>query len=75
MEFGWNLIAMRSLALKGRAQMAEEPAEPTNVEEFTIPRLMKEGNVTQTQARQLIVALGHDWSSLFLEARFLAKKR
>ncbi|GAA2830783.1 hypothetical protein EDC40_11740 [Aminobacter aminovorans] len=55
--------------------MAEEPAEPTNVEEFTIPRLMKEGNVTQTQARQLIVALGHDWSSLFLEARFLAKKR
>ena len=56
-------------------EMAEEPAEPTNVEDFTIRRLMKEGNVTETQARQLIAALGYDWSSLLREARFLAKKR
>jgi hypothetical protein len=66
---------MRSLALKGCAKMAEDPAEPTKVEDFTIRRLMKEGNVTETQARQLIAALGYDWSSLLREARFLAKKR
>ncbi|GAA2831052.1 hypothetical protein EDC40_11778 [Aminobacter aminovorans] len=55
--------------------MAEEPADPTNVEDFMIRRLMKEGKITETQARHLIASLGYDWSSLLREARFLAKKR
>ncbi|MBE1205945.1 hypothetical protein [Aminobacter carboxidus] len=48
--------------------------EPTKIEDFTARRLMKEGNVTEEQARQLIAVLGYDWSSLMREARILARK-
>jgi len=55
--------------------MAEEPSEPQNIEDFVVRRLMKEGNITEEQARKLVVDLGYQWSSLVREARFLAKKR
>ncbi|SUU90816.1 hypothetical protein EDC40_101282 [Aminobacter aminovorans] len=55
--------------------MSEGPADATKIEYLIIRRLMKEGNVTEEQARQLIAYLGHDWSSLIREARFVAKKR
>jgi len=55
--------------------MVEEDSQPTKIEDFVVRRLMKEGNITEEQARKLVANLGHDWSSLIREARFLAKKR
>ncbi|CAI2936179.1 hypothetical protein [Aminobacter niigataensis] len=55
--------------------MVEESSDPKKVEDFVIRRLMKEGQITEEQARKLVANLGHQWASLLREARFLAKKR
>lgn len=55
--------------------MVEEPSELQNIEDFVVRRLMREGNITEDQARKLVADLGYQWSSLLREARFLAKKR
>lgn len=36
-------------------------------------RLVKETGITETQARDLIHLIGHDWPSLIREAKILAK--
>jgi hypothetical protein len=40
-----------------------------------VQRLVKEANITEEQARELIALLGSDWPSLMREARFLTRKR
>jgi hypothetical protein len=40
-----------------------------------VQRLVKEANITEEQARELIALLGYDWASLIREARFLTRKR
>lgn len=40
-----------------------------------VQRLVKEANMTEEQARELIALLGPDWPSLMREARFLTRKR
>ena len=55
--------------------MAEESSEPQNIEDFVVRRLMREGNITEEQARKLVADLGYQWSSLLREAKFLANKR
>lgn len=40
-----------------------------------VQRLVKEANITEEQARELIALLGLDWPSLMREARFLTRKR
>jgi hypothetical protein len=40
-----------------------------------VQRLVKEANITEEQARELIALLGPDWPSLMREARFLTRKR
>lgn len=40
-----------------------------------LQRLVKEANITEEQARELIALLGSDWPSLMREARFLTRKR
>ncbi|GAA2849611.1 hypothetical protein GCM10010836_50680 [Aminobacter aminovorans] len=73
--FDGNSITTLSVGLQRITVMSEGPADATKIEYLIIRRLMKEGNVTEEQARQLIAYLGHDWSSLIREARFVAKKR
>ena len=40
-----------------------------------VQRLVKEANITEEQARELIALLGSNWPSLMREARFLTRKR
>jgi hypothetical protein len=53
--------------------MADEPDKPAK--ETLVQRLVKEANITEEQARELIALLGYDWASLMREARFLTRKR
>jgi hypothetical protein len=57
-------------------QMAgEQHKTPSASYELIVQRLVKEANITEEQARELIALLGYDWSSLMREARFLTRKR
>lgn len=44
-------------------------------DDSVVQRLVKEANITEEQARELIALLGSDWPSLMREARFLTRKR
>ena len=39
-----------------------------------VERLMRETGISQTQARDLVIMLGVDWSSLVREARLIRKE-
>ena len=52
--------------------MADEPNRPQSAEDVAARRLVKETGITEGQARELIVLLGLNWSSLLLEARIHA---
>ncbi|WP_181179391.1 hypothetical protein [Mesorhizobium sp. B2-7-1] len=42
-----------------------------NQAELLIPRLVKEAEISEEQARELVDLIGTDWPSLLREARFL----
>jgi hypothetical protein len=54
----------------------EQDKAPQRVpDDLVVQRLVKEANITEEQARELIAFLGHNWASLMREARFLTRKR
>ena len=57
--------------------MEESPGNWVSTEgkRLLIKRLVKEAGITQAQARQLVDALGPNWSSLIREARIIAEQR
>ncbi|QND59860.1 hypothetical protein [Mesorhizobium huakuii] len=48
----------------------EQRKQPTAADEL-IRRLVKETGITEAQARELVLFLGYNWSSLVREARML----
>ncbi|TIW43115.1 MAG: hypothetical protein E5V71_08915 [Mesorhizobium sp.] len=62
---------------KGIAEMADGPDKlPSAPDRLSlVQRLVKEANITEEQARELIALLGSHWPSLMREARFLSRKR
>jgi len=52
----------------------ERDKPPYKPAESLVRRLVNEVDITEEQARELIVFLGYDWSSLLREARILGKK-
>lgn len=53
------------------SRMADDPDKPKATADPVVQRLVKETGVTEEQARELIVMLGVNWSSLMREARLL----
>jgi hypothetical protein len=43
-------------------------------EDLLITRLVKEAEISEQQARELIALIGTEWSSLIREARFLKNR-
>ncbi|TJW59900.1 MAG: hypothetical protein E5X43_38445 [Mesorhizobium sp.] len=62
--------------IKRVATMADGPDKPPSAPDrlSLVQRLVKEANITEEQARELIALLGY-WASLIREARFLTRKR
>jgi len=46
---------------------------PGKPDDCLVRRLVNEVDITEVQARELILFLGYDWPSLIREARILAK--
>lgn len=55
--------------------MADDPDKPKSMDGPVVRRLVKETGITEEQARELVVLLGVNWSSLMREARLLNRKR
>jgi hypothetical protein len=53
----------------------EQDRTPSAPDNSVVRRLVREANITEEQARELIALLGSDWPSLMREARFLTRKR
>jgi hypothetical protein len=53
----------------------EQDRTPSAPDNPVVRRLVREANITEEQARELIALLGNDWPSLMREARFLVRKR
>ncbi|MEI9406984.1 hypothetical protein [Mesorhizobium argentiipisi] len=45
-----------------------------NQAELLIPRLVREAEISEEQARELVEMLGTEWPSLLREARFLKER-
>lgn len=55
------------------ADMTDEPNSP-NSAVSAVARLVAETGITEAQARELILFLGYNWSSLMREARLLKRE-
>lgn len=55
--------------------MSNEQSKPPSAADEVIRRLVSETGITEEQARELILFLGYNWSSLMREARLLASKQ
>ena len=55
--------------------MVDEPDKATSEGGPVIQRLVRETGITEQQARELVILLGSDWSSLVREAKLLKPKR
>jgi hypothetical protein len=53
--------------------MTDEPNSP-NSAVSAVARLVAETGITEAQARELILFLGYNWSSLMREARLLKRE-
>jgi hypothetical protein len=53
----------------------EQDRTPSASDNAVVRRLVREANITEEQARDLIALLGSDWPALMREARFLTRKR
>ncbi|TIM26035.1 MAG: type II toxin-antitoxin system VapC family toxin [Mesorhizobium sp.] len=53
----------------------EQDRTPSPPDNAVVRRLVREANITEEQARELIDLLRSDWPSLMREARFLTRKR
>jgi hypothetical protein len=65
-ELRWGNAHTHAMANK---QENKPPANPT------VERLVEETGITEAQARELVILLGTDWSSLIREAKLIQKKR
>lgn len=73
-RYGTSVVCGRCNYL-GEEIPVDEPIQPPRTdEEALIRRLVKAANITEDQARELVTALGYDWSSLIREARLLTRK-
>ena len=55
--------------------MADEPIGAQSAKNIAVQRLVRETNITEEQARELVALIGVVWPSLLREARLLAKKK
>jgi hypothetical protein len=53
----------------------EQHKTPSGPDNLIVRRLVKDADITEEQARELIALLGSNWPSLMREARFLVRKR